>query len=511
MQKKWHKYIPEGSFGFLIYTLLMLFAAVNLPTYALDPVSTRFVFIIGGLAIWRYSWGLTHYLRSLYYRKILFPKWRKTVRGNTDALMPSKIYLVMTSFRIETETSCQVVRAAVEEAINCGVETTIIASIVELADEFLYKEIFNSFNPPPHVTLKIVRIAGTGKRDALAQGFRAVSRDMPPADAVVAVIDGDSMLSAGLLRQSTPFFKLLPEIGALTTDEECILEGHSQLMKSWHDMRFAQRQIVMSSLAASKRVMTLTGRMSIFRADVITHPEFIHHMTNDHLDHWRLGRFKFLTGDDKSSLYWLLERGYAQIYLPDVIVETIEDPPSPHFIKASTQLMFRWFGNMLRTNARVIKLGPKRMPFFVWWAFVDQRLSMWTSLTGPVFVTLLSLKYGFVYWWVYAVWIAFTRWVMTLMLLTARPVLSWYYPFLIYFNQIYGALVKTYVVFRLDRQSWTRQKTKLKRGLSKPAYYWNIVSTQLAQVTAYCLFVAAVGVLSGVLRFEPFFSILGSL
>ena len=36
----------------------------------------------------------------------------------------------------------------------------------------------------------LVRIAGTGKRDALAFGFRAISKLSPPEDAVVAVIDG---------------------------------------------------------------------------------------------------------------------------------------------------------------------------------------------------------------------------------------------------------------------------------------------------------------------------------
>ena len=38
-----------------------------------------------------------------------------------------------------------------------------------------------------------------------------------------------------------------------------------------------------------------------------------------------------------------------------------------------------------------------------------------------------------------------------------RPTISGLYPPLLYYSQIYGALLKTWVLFRLDRQRWTRQ------------------------------------------------------
>jgi glycosyltransferase Alg8 len=37
---------------------------------------------------------------------------------------------------------------------------------------------------------------------------------------------------------------------------------------------------------------------------------------------------------------------------------------------------------------------------------------------------------------------------------------------LIYFGQVYGALLKTYILFRLDRQRWTRQNIAAESGLS---------------------------------------------
>ena len=489
----------EGLAGFLVYTVLLMVLVSFLPDASLDPASQQFILVVGTLALWRYTWGALHFVRSLVYRHYTFPRLRARAEANIENLMPSHMYLLITSFRIEAVTSVKVFGAAVREAIECGVPTTIVASIVEMADEFMVKEIFRSQNPPEHVTLQIVRIPGTGKRDGLAQGFRAISRDLPNPDAVVAVIDGDSILEQGLIRKCAPFFKMFPNLGALTTDEECEVKG-SKIIREWHHLRFAQRQVLMCSVALSNKVLTLTGRMSMFRADIITNPSFIDDVQNDSIDHWRLGKFKFLTGDDKSSWYWVLRHGYDMMYVPDCVVQTVEHPPSPYFFKATTTLMFRWFGNMLRTNGRAMWLGPHRIGFFPWWCILDQRISMWTALAGPVFAMMLVIKHSILFLPIYLAWIGITRWVMSLMLLTSRPVLSWYYPFLIYYNQVWGSAIKTYVFFRLDRQSWTRQKTKLIRdGMTPGQYRFVQASSTFTYGVAMTVFVALVGVLSGVM------------
>ncbi len=119
-------------------------------------------------------------------------------------------------------------------------------------------------------------------------------------------------------------------------------------MSEWHKLRFAQRHINMCSMALSKRVLTMTGRMSMFRASVVTNPEFIADVESDSLMHWRLGRFKFLTGDDKSSWFSLMRLGYDTFYVPDAAINTVEHPPEKSFFKASRKLMYRWCGNNLR-------------------------------------------------------------------------------------------------------------------------------------------------------------------
>jgi len=450
----------------VIYLLALTAVVLNLPPAVLDPQSVQFVLILGLVGIWRYAWGAVHFVRSVIYRKIVFPRWRAQADALGDAAVPPHVFLLVTSFRIDTETTRRVYRSVIEEAIRYGAPATIIASVVEMADQRMMKAVFHSIRPPSHIRLVCVRVAGTGKRDGLATAFRAVSLQRPPAGSIAAVIDGDSMLSPGLLARCVPFFRLRPKLGALTTDEVCEVDGRP-VFRNWYSMRFAQRHIGMSSLGLSRRVLTLTGRMSMFRAELLTDPSFIAAIEVDWIDHWRLGRFRFLTGDDKSSWFWMLKHGYEMYYIPDALVVTIETPPDPSFLRGSITLMRRWFGNMLRTNSRAIALGPRTMGLFTWWCIVDQRLSMWTTLIGPVGVVLaifMITPFALLY---YIAWIGFTRYVLTLSLLSARDSVPASYPFLLYYNQVVGSIVKTIILFRLDRQKWTRQKTTQVRDLSR--------------------------------------------
>jgi glycosyltransferase Alg8 len=71
-----------------------------------------------------------------------------------------------------------------------------------------------------------------------------------------------------------------------------------------------------------------------------------------------------------------------------------------------------------------------------------------------------------IFLYTYALWVGFTRLIQALTLLSVRPTISGLYPLLIYFGQVYGALLKTYILFRLDRQRWTRQNIAASLALS---------------------------------------------
>ncbi|HEX8375391.1 MAG TPA: glycosyltransferase [Geminicoccaceae bacterium] len=496
------------------YIAVLLGLALNAPAALWNPEHRAFFLVVGTIGLWRYAWNLLHLLRSAWYRQVTFRRWRRLVdRLETvaaaepgdagEALRVPQVFVVVTSYRIRAETSALVFEAALREAIAYGRPATIVASVVELADQRLVKAVFARLAPPPPVRLVIVRVRGTGKRDALALALRAIARLGPEPDAAVILQDGDAILPPGCLARTLPFFRLMPDLAGLTTDEDCVVDGGGRWMRSWHRLRFAQRHLLMSSMALTGRLITLTGRMAVYPARVATDPGFIDIIQNDSLNHWRLGRFRLLTGEDKSTAYWLLRRGARMLYVPDVRVVTIEHPPAPDLPRASTMLMLRWFGNMLRASGRAIALGPRRLGFFLWWCLVDQRISMWTPLVGPVMALCLAVAATPAFLYAYLIWVMLTRLLQSLALLTVRPTIDGLYPALIYYNQLYGAFLKTWILFRLDRQRWTRQNIALPARLPPGRARLRALGSAYLHALALATLVAAVAAYAGLLPVPP--------
>lgn len=478
--------------GWMLLIGALMGLALLVPPQVFEVHHAQFLLLVGAVGLWRYSVGLTHYVRGLWFRYVIFPRHKRQALVALKEQPPSHIYLMVTSFRIDALTTAMVYQSVIREAIDCGYPATVVASIVELSDELLVKALWQQAMPPEErVKLTFVRIPGTGKRDGLANGFRAIARDLPDDSALVAVVDGDTVLESGIIGLTVPYFSLFPQVGALTTNEYCDVLG-SYWMSEWHKLRFAQRHINMCSMALSKRVLTLTGRMSLFRASVVTSAEFIDDVENDHLDHWRLGRFKFLTGDDKSSWFSLMRQGWDTYYVPDAAITTVEHPPDRNFFRAARQLMFRWYGNSLRQNSRATRLGLGRLGVFTYYVLLDQRISMWTSVLGLTAAVIASFKYSVMYLAIYLLWIGLTRTLVTLMLLASGHRIGPAFPLMLYFNQIVGSMVKIYVVFRLDRQSWTRQSTKLSHDHGVFQAWFNRWSTYAMTFSAVSVFVAVV-------------------
>lgn len=461
------------------------------PPTVFEQSHPDYLLIIGSVGLWRYGVGMVHYVRGLIFLYIVFPIHRRKAQAAVSGMPPSHIYLMVTSFRIDAMTTAMVYKSVIKEAMACGYPATVVASIVEFSDELIFKSLWEKYKPGKDIRLKIVRIPGTGKRDGLAYGFRAIARDMPDITALAVVVDGDTVLEPEVVARCTPYFSLFPNVGALTTNEYCDVLG-SFWMSQWHKLRFAQRHINMCSMGLSKRVLTLTGRMSMFRASVVTQPEFINDVENDNLEHWRLGTFKFLTGDDKSSWFSLMRQGWDTYYVPDAVVNTVEHPPDKNFFRAARQLMFRWYGNSLRQNSRATRLGLQRLGPLTYYVLWDQRISMWTSLLGLSASIIAAVKYSIVYLVMYLLWISITRTVVTLLLVASGHKVGPTFPLMLYFNQIFGSLIKIYVFFRLDRQSWTRQKTKLKAHDDAFQAWFNRISTPIMTFSAASVFVALI-------------------
>jgi glycosyltransferase Alg8 len=419
--------------------------------------------VVGALGLWRYSWAAINYTRAIWFRRVAHPRRRARAEQRfAKAGTPSRAFFLVTSYKIEPEVTMPVYRSVFKAAEIARDGATIVASVVDGSDERLIRQLFAASricNPDADVELILDRIPGTGKRDALARSLQLIARQAPTAHDIVIFVDGDSCVPQDLVARAAPVFTD-PKVGALTTDEAVDIPKPG-LFRDWFSLRFDQRQVMMCSMGLSKRVLTLTGRMSVFRASLATDPDFISMVQSDFIEHWRLGRVNFLTGDDKSTWFWLMREGYQMIYLPDVQSLSAETQPKPGFFDSASVLMVRWFGNMMRTNGRALQLPPSRIGYFTWWSILDQRVSIWTTLSGPILALTAALIFDLSVLPAYIAWVMLTRYffVWAITLFRGRAGFPITYPFLLYFGQLFGALVKSYVCFRLDRQRWTRQSS----------------------------------------------------
>jgi glycosyltransferase Alg8 len=450
------KWSPSVQFKLLLYFAACFAALLSLPNSIFDPELREFTYVMGLLGIWRYTWWGTHWLRAKIYEYRAYPR----IRAQADAIWnagwrPARIHILMTTFREARSTAEAVVRSICSEIRATGRPATVWIGSSEPEDEAVLARHFELVGSDLDIELRIIRQNQPGKRIAIALLLRAMSRDGLGKNDIVAFMDGDFILDKGCLTKCLPMFAADPELHAVTTNEDVLVRGPGW-MQSWLSMRFAQRRLAMQSHALAGRVITLTGRFSVFRAQYITTEEFIRLQEADFLDHWLWGRFRFLSGDDKSTWYTLLKHGVKMLYVPDAngyTVEIIEGNGR----KRMVENLRRWSGNMLRNGARAIALGPKRMPFFIWWCLVDQRLAMWTMLFSPMFAIAGALKIGMTFLIMYAIYIAITRMILSMVLFTYARRVDLHYVWVLYANQLLNAAVKVYIMWRLSKQKWANR------------------------------------------------------
>jgi mannuronan synthase len=454
--------------GHIVYISVCIGLGLSISAQAVGNVSGALI-VVGAIGAWRYSWAMVNFVRAFLFLKWVHPRRKaRAMAAYADLALPAHAYFLVTSYKIEPEVTTRVYQSIFRAAAESAGGATIVVSVVDSADGRMIRRVFDA-NPDAvdSVRLIIDQIAGTGKRDALARSLRLIAREAPTRRDIVLFVDGDSCVPLDIVAATAPFF-VDPDMGAVTTDEEVEIKD-SPLFRDWFSLRFTQRQVMMSSMGLSNRVLTLTGRMSVIRADLATDTGFINQVQADFIDHWRLGRVTFLTGDDKSTWFWLLKNGYKMGYLPDVASVSMESQPKPGFMDSAITLMTRWFGNMMRTNGRALALSPAKIGYFTWWSILDQRVGIWTTLAGPLSVLVGAIFIEPLVLPAYIAWVMFTRYIYCWILSLARregfPIT---YPFLLYFSQITGAAVKSFVMFRLDRQRWTRQSAIASKKVALP-------------------------------------------
>jgi mannuronan synthase len=476
---------PDKLTVYLNQALVLLIAAIGfVGLYSLrDPAKLTALgwsglLTMGVVGLWRWSWFGVNILRWLIYQHGVFPRWRRRANAMPIADLPPVCLLVPTykekdwitervfrSIALEAKTLDQPV---IIMTVSSGAEEdAAIVAALRLGDpELSSVRVFHAKDP------------GDGKRKALAEGLRAIARLNLPSNTIIALMDGDSEFSPGTLRKTLPFFNLFPKLGALTTDEVPVVMG-SYWFSEWFHLRFAQRHYQMCSISLSKKLLCLTGRFSLYRSEACLHPDFATQLESDMLDDWLWGQFKFLSGDDKTTWYWMLRHGnYDLLYIPDVVVYSIETV-SGSVPNRMYQNMRRWFGNMLRNGNRAMALGPRKLGLFVLICLIDQRLSMWTSLLSPCLLLIALFKGHWIVVGLLLSWLVMSRSLTLSLIFWGREsyLKPEHLPILL-LSQWSSGLIKIWTQMNLAQQRW------FNRGDRKLAASGNRFAQEVARTTS---------------------------
>ncbi len=450
------KWSPFVLFKLFLYFAICFIGLDTLPNTLWDPELRQITILIGVLGIWRYAWWFTHAVRARIYAGKVYPRLREKADVHwAGGWRPGHVHFMMTTFREHREVTEAVIQSICNQLREMGTPGTIWLGSGDIYDENVISDYLRMYARDLDLELVIVRQNQPGKRLAIGLVLRAMNRNRIDPDDIIVFMDGDAILGNGCVMKCASLFQIDPDLQAVTTDEEVICHGPAWI-RTWLTMRFAQRRIAMQSHALSNKVLTLTGRMSVFRAKHLASLQLIRLLEADHLEHWLWGTFRFLSGDDKSTWYYMLLQGAKLLYVPDAMVYTVE------YIEGSgldrmVQNFRRWSGNMLRNGARALALGPRKVGFFIWWCILDQRIAMWTMLVSPVLASLSSILHAPSYLVSYLLWIAVSRMALSIVLFFHTRRVHMAFPWILYFNQLINASVKVYCLFRLSKQRWSNR------------------------------------------------------
>ena len=113
---------------FAVYIMFMAVAAwcFVLPLDYSKPYIGRLFGALGILAIWRYGWWFTHFIRALIYEYVAFPKMRAAANAlQASGWKPERVVFMMTTYKEHPVTTQKVLISIVREARIMGVPVSL--------------------------------------------------------------------------------------------------------------------------------------------------------------------------------------------------------------------------------------------------------------------------------------------------------------------------------------------------------------------------------------------------
>lgn len=439
------------------YIGIIIVLIITLPREKLNIPLQSFA-AVGIIGLWRYLWLMTHVIRAHIFEHFAYPKLRFEADDQPEeSKFPKRCFFVIPTYGEVPEVSKRMLHSILDEVETVPTVFHLVINAGSDEEDEIFRESLAEHASTPKVEVHFIRQKG-GKRQGMADVLNQLMHVEHDFNDCVVLMDGDTLLGKGIMEKCLTLFTSRPKLGAVTTDNISYTKG-SWFYRKWYTLRFAMRHRMMKSQSLSRQIMVLTGRFSMFRAPWVFDDEFVSYLENDRIKHWLHGEIKFVTGDDKSTWFCLLKRGAEMLYVPDAHIFCMEDSGKAAVLQ-SVQKMHRWFGNMLRNNGRAIGLGVGRQKAFIWWCAIDQRISIWTSLMGPVTALWAALLFGWEILIVYLILVIFIRTIYLLLLLIEGHRLSMSDIPLLLYTQWGGSMVKSYTLFHLHRQKWSSHRSK---------------------------------------------------
>jgi len=423
--------------------------------YAPPQVRPAGLISIGMVAGWRYFWLFLNIFRSAWYQVRIFPELRR----RADSLKPSQwrpklVHIILPTYMERPEVTHQVFQHLCREVAFLQCRTYIYVTSGGDEENEIIRTFFDTYPLPPEA--RLVFMTQEGKRHGMSYALRAARRRDPTMEGLVVLMDGDSLFGENLFARTFPLFALDPKLGAVTTNNLAVVEG-PRWYRAWYTLRFALRNRYMCSQSVSRKVLTLTGRFSVFRGRAALQEDFINRVENDSIHTRAEGHIEFKTGDDKSTWFELLKEGWDMLYVPDAHILCMENAGERPF-RESHAKMRRWFGNMLRNNMRALQLGPGRTGLFIWMAILDQRIGPWTSLLLPTTIVLNLVTQNPFSILFFAAWVVGTRCLyLATLTIEQHRLAPWDLPLIIY-QQWAGSLIKISVLSNMKQQAWSTSR-----------------------------------------------------
>ncbi len=187
------------------YFAVVILLAMAVPAGVMHHSATaKTIFILGFLGTWRYSWALLNFTRAAIFIRFVYPRWKARRQARFDAEgAPAHAFFLVTTYMVSTADTMRCYHALFRAAARARDGASIVASVVDGADERLIRTIYDNFHEDlSRVSLTIDRIKSNGKRDALAKGLKIIAKMNPTAHDIVVFVDGDTCVPEDIVAQS---------------------------------------------------------------------------------------------------------------------------------------------------------------------------------------------------------------------------------------------------------------------------------------------------------------------